>query len=140
MRKIFEVPRIVIALNIISAVAGAAGVLLWITGEELPVGAGLIISAVLYLALSAIVESVARTAFHAERSADALEKTMRGSPAPPPLKKSRRFYVVFPGGEQRGPMEVEELQRLIDEGRLAMSVPVMREGEDEWRTLADFMG
>ncbi len=44
-----------------------------------------------------------------------------------------------PGGEQQGPLEVADLQKLSNAGVVTAETPVFREGDEEWKTLGAFI-
>jgi hypothetical protein len=119
-------------------------------------GAGCLLCGLLYFILAGTRDATERTAFNTDRMASMMEKmeTERtvaaaerkyGAPAPaasgtktktPP---ARRFFVDKPGGEVQGPMEIGNLQKLLNSGVITEETPVLQEGDEEWRTLGDFL-
>jgi hypothetical protein len=116
-------------------------------------GIALVLSSCFYLVLAGLREAAERAAFHARRSADALEEiASRGVSTAPPasstqplnlvgskLDKSRLFYVKFPDGGRFGPLDVSEMQALLNEGRINSETPALRATESEWKTLGAFI-
>jgi hypothetical protein len=114
-------------------------------GECIFFAVGGLLWALIYWVLAGLREAGERTAYHAERAADLLEKmdmerTVEKAAASSNLRPApRRFFVEKPGGEQQGPLEVADLQRLLDTGVVTGETPVLREGDEAWKTVADFM-
>ncbi|MGA3172362.1 MAG: DUF4339 domain-containing protein [Chthoniobacteraceae bacterium] len=166
MKKKYEEPDSVRLLRVLAGVGAIAGVICLAVsaqahnpGEaewEVCVGVGGLASALSCFLFAVLLNAVCRTAFHTERAADALEKmetipqpsspllpTALGAAVasgPETLKPAaRRFFVEKPGGEQLGPLDVGQLQKLLDAGAIFAETPVFREGDEEWKTLGTFI-
>jgi hypothetical protein len=106
-------------------------------------GIALVLSSCFYFVLAGLREAAERSAFHARRSADALEELVSRGTAPPQADakpdNSRLFYIKFSDGGRFGPMDVSELQALLNEGRINAETPALRATESEWKTLGAFI-
>jgi len=43
--------------------------------------------------------------------------------------------VEKPGRDQQGPLDIADLQKLLNAGMVTAETPVFREGDEEWRIL-----
>ena len=50
-----------------------------------------------------------------------------------------RFFMEKPGSDQQGPLDIADLQKLLNAGLVTADTPVLREGDEEWRTLEAFI-
>ena len=62
------------------------------------------------------------------------------APVPENLKPAAcRYFVEKPGGDQQGPLDIADLQKLLNAGLVTTETPVFREGDEEWLTLGAFI-
>jgi hypothetical protein len=164
MKSKYEQSSAVGILRLYAVFAGIVGlILLLVAGEErnlgdreleLLAGSWAVSSALFCFLFSMVLDALMRSAFYAEQTARLLERVAAGVNQPPPFPsinpampfappitpvRSGRFYLLLPGGDQRGPLESTDIQKLLNAGAVSQDTPAMREGEDEWKTLGAFI-
>jgi hypothetical protein len=110
-------------------------------------GVSLIISALIYLGVSQVIDFLGRTAFHTERMADlmelqAAEKTKAHATAAAPAARvpaaPKAEYFYSTDGSQEGPFSMGEMRVFKSEGIINEMTNVFRTGDKEWLPLKMF--
>ena len=60
-------------------------------------------------------------------------------PVAPIRSGSKARYYYSTNGEQEGPVDASDLRMMHKDGLIADDIPVLREGETQWRKFADYL-
>jgi hypothetical protein len=109
---------------------------------------GLVVAGVFYMGVSQVINYLAQTAYNtgrlvalAEANAFATLATMtgtRGTSTPVTTTTAEPAYFYATGEGQEGPFAAHDLRQLRDARMIHLKTPVLRQGEDAWKSYGDY--
>jgi hypothetical protein len=138
-------------MGLLVAVMGVLGICAGIASKRIDLvseGVAAFLGSAIYFGMGKVISSANACAFYLEEIATRMSLAQQSAPQPSSRSPDTGFavapgaalyYIERSGGDRRGPMTEGEMWKMRALSAINNETPAFKEGDEEWRTVGDYL-